>query len=165
MEHKILIAGFGGQGVLFAGKVIANAAMLDGFSVSWLPSYGPEMRGGTANCKVVISDNKISSPAINRADILIALNKPSLEKFAEYTDKIIISDIRYVNDIRTNTEILALNTELCENFSGLINMTAIGALIVKTGIVSCDSVCRAIQKIAKQKAELDIRAVEIGMKL
>ena len=82
MEMTVLIAGFGGQGVLSAGKFIAAAALMEGREVSWLPSYGPEMRGGTANCSVIISDQSIGSPILNQTDVLIALNGPSLEKFA-----------------------------------------------------------------------------------
>lgn len=81
MTTEILLAGFGGQGILFAGKQLAKVAMHDGKNVSWLPSYGPEMRGGSANCSVIISDKEIGSPIINRPDILIAFNLPSYEKF------------------------------------------------------------------------------------
>ena len=78
---QILIAGFGGQGVLFTGRFIASDGLMRGKEVSWLPSYGPEMRGGTANCSVIISDTSIGSPIVNNPDILIAMNLPSLDKF------------------------------------------------------------------------------------
>ncbi len=78
---KIIFAGFGGQGVLFAAKTLAYAGMDAGMQISWLPSYGPEMRGGTANCSVILSDQPIGSPVILQPDVLIAMNKPSLEKF------------------------------------------------------------------------------------
>ncbi len=81
MTTEILLAGFGGQGILFAGKQLAKTAMHNDKNVSWLPSYGPEMRGGSANCSVIISDNEIGSPIINRPDILIAFNLPSFDKF------------------------------------------------------------------------------------
>jgi len=81
-DFSIIIAGFGGQGILSAGNFVATAALLEGREVSWFPSYGPEMRGGTANCSVVISDEPIGSPVINQADVLIALNGPSLDRFA-----------------------------------------------------------------------------------
>lgn len=168
MEHKIIIAGFGGQGVLFTGKVLAQAAMLEGLSVSWLPSYGPEMRGGTANCRVVVSDMEISSPAINRADVLVALNKPSLEKFAASTDKIIITDEYFAKYVQTDSKLIGLNMEQCcsgEKFNGLSNMIALGALIAKTGIVSYESVCRAIEMTAKINAEIDIAAMKAGMNI
>src|SRR3990172_7302069 len=79
--HEIIIAGFGGQGVLSMGQIIGYAAMIEGKEVSWMPSYGPEMRGGTANCIVIISPQRISSPIISSFDSAIILNQPSLEKF------------------------------------------------------------------------------------
>ena len=81
MEKQFLIAGFGGQGVLLIGTLIAKAAMLEGHEVSWMPSYGPEMRGGEANCAVVVSDEQIGSPLVNEPPVLVAMNKPSLVKF------------------------------------------------------------------------------------
>ncbi len=81
MIQRIIFAGFGGQGVLFAGKTVAYAGMDKSLEISWLPSYGPEMRGGTANCSVTVSDMPIGSPIISKPDVLIAMNKPSLEKF------------------------------------------------------------------------------------
>ena len=81
MTTKILLAGFGGQGILFAGKQLAKTAMYSDLQVSWLPSYGPEMRGGAANCSVIISDEEIGSPIVTTPDVLIALNLPSFDKF------------------------------------------------------------------------------------
>ena len=79
--HKIIIAGFGGQGVMLIGQMLAYAGMLEGKEVTWMPSYGPEMRGGTANCTVIISDKEISSPVVSAATAVVAMNGPSLEKF------------------------------------------------------------------------------------
>ena len=81
MTDNLIITGFGGQGILFAGKILAYAALMKGKQLSWLPSYGPEMRGGTANCHVIISDEPVGSPIIIHPNILISMNKPSLEKF------------------------------------------------------------------------------------
>ena len=78
---NVLLAGFGGQGILFGGKTLAYSGLLDGKNLSWLPSYGPEMRGGTCNCSVVISDDPIGSPLVTQPDVLVAMNRPSLEKF------------------------------------------------------------------------------------
>jgi 2-oxoglutarate ferredoxin oxidoreductase subunit gamma len=80
-KQEIIIAGFGGQGILSAGRLLAYAGMLENKNVSWLPSYGPEMRGGTANCHVIISDEPVGSPILNSATTLIIMNKPSLDKF------------------------------------------------------------------------------------
>lgn len=81
MTHQFLIAGFGGQGLLFAGKFMVNKGMLEGKEVTWLPSYGPEMRGGTANCSVIISDDPVGSPIVDHPDILMVMNRPSLDKY------------------------------------------------------------------------------------
>ena len=81
MTEQIIIAGFGGQGVMSMGQLLAYAGMLEGKNVSWLPSYGPEMRGGTANCNVIITDDMVASPIVTQASAVIALNKPSLDKF------------------------------------------------------------------------------------
>ena len=81
MTTNTLIAGVGGQGVLFAGKFMAYKGMLEGKQISWLPSYGPEMRGGTANCSVILSDDPIGSPIVSKPDVLIAMNLPSLDKY------------------------------------------------------------------------------------
>ena len=83
MKTEMICAGFGGQGMLSLGQVVAYAGMYDGKSVSWLPSYGPEMRGGTANCSVVVSDDEVANPMITRPDIVIAMNKPSVAKFVD----------------------------------------------------------------------------------
>ena len=84
MEKTFIFAGFGGQGMLLIGKFMAMACMLDGKHVSWLPSYGPEMRGGTANCSVIVSDDPVASPLVDKADVIVAMNRPSLDKFEEH---------------------------------------------------------------------------------
>lgn len=81
MKEEVVFAGFGGQGILFVGQVLAHAAMLEGYHVSWLPSYGPEMRGGTANCTVVISDQRIRSPLVDNPRAVLAFNQPSLDRY------------------------------------------------------------------------------------
>ena len=83
MTHSYLIAGFGGQGILFAGKFLVNKGMLGGKEVSWLPSYGPEMRGGTANCSVIVSDDPVGSPIVDHPDVLMVMNLPSLDKYED----------------------------------------------------------------------------------
>ncbi|EJW92694.1 pyruvate/ketoisovalerate oxidoreductase, gamma subunit, partial [gut metagenome] len=83
MKKDFIFAGFGGQGMLLIGKFLAMACMLDGKHVSWLPSYGPEMRGGTANCSVIVSDNEVGSPMVDKADAIVAMNLPSLLKFED----------------------------------------------------------------------------------
>ena len=80
-DHEIVIAGFGGQGLLFSGKVLAYAGLLEGRELSWLPSYGPEMRGGTANCNVILSDSPVGSPIVDHPNVLMVMNAPSLDKY------------------------------------------------------------------------------------
>ena len=104
---RILIAGFGGQGVLFLGKLIAYAGVLKGKQVTWLPSYGPEMRGGTANCAVILSDGPIGSPIVSEPDVLIAMNLPS---FSAYEQKVrpggtIVLDASLIPDARARTDV------------------------------------------------------------
>lgn len=164
MEYKIICSGFGGQGVLFLGKVIAEAAIFAGLEVSWLPSYGPEMRGGTANCRVVISDSEIVSPAFCRADGLIAMNLSSLDKFKPMTDGIIVTDEAFACDgvVGVNTEISGAG----QKFDGLINMIMLGAFIAKTNIFSYDLICEAIKKTAgTEKVDIDIEAFKYGCKM
>ncbi|MHB1453704.1 MAG: 2-oxoacid:acceptor oxidoreductase family protein [Saccharofermentanales bacterium] len=140
-EFSLIISGFGGQGVLSAGKMAALAAMFEGKEVSWLPSYGPEMRGGTANCSVIISDELIGSPLLNRCDVLIALNKPSLEKFesAVKPGGIIILDSSLIDirpgrdDVRT----IAIPASATANEAG--NMTFAGVMLL--GCLSNNTAC------------------------
>lgn len=172
-DVKIVIAGFGGQGVLFIGKILAYAAMMSEKKVSWLPSYGPEMRGGSANCHIVISDSDIGTPIVTEADILIVLSLPALDKFESIVkrDGIIFADkavmdygerksdtkIKYINARQTAREI--------ENDS-LSNMVMLGAVLAETGILALEQVELAIRNnIPKSKQELinkDIKAVLAG---
>ena len=121
-EKRIVLAGFGGQGLLFAGKVIAYAGLIENREVSWLPSYGPEMRGGTANCSVTVSDEPIGSPLVMDPNVLIAMNQPSLLKFEETVTSggIILVDTSLVSRIpeRDDVKICALEAT---------NMAVLGA--------------------------------------
>ncbi|MCI8405208.1 MAG: 2-oxoacid:ferredoxin oxidoreductase subunit gamma [Clostridia bacterium] len=162
MECKIIIAGFGGQGVLFAGKILAQAAVNDGYEVSWLPSYGPEMRGGTANCQVVISDSEISSPTFKTADILIAMNYPSLDKFKDSVKEKIITDSSFANRCDTTAEMITVGEAAVKN-SKLINMVMLGAMSAKTKLLSRKSIDEAIRLVAGVKADEDIEAFEDGL--
>src|SRR5690554_7242810 len=92
--QQVIIAGFGGQGVMSMGQLLTYAGMLEGKNVSWLPSYGPEMRGGTANCNVIISDDEVGSPIVTKASAVIALNRPSLDKFE---DAVVPGGLLFIN--------------------------------------------------------------------
>jgi 2-oxoglutarate ferredoxin oxidoreductase subunit gamma len=102
MNYEIILAGFGGQGILSAGRIISVSAILEGRNTTWFPSYGPEMRGGTANCHVIVSDDEIGSPIINNPDILIAMTLPALEKFEKVvrTTGFIIADSSLIDEDR-----------------------------------------------------------------
>lgn len=173
---QLITAGFGGQGVLFIGKIVANAGMLDNMHVTWLPSYGPEMRGGTANCSVCVSEKQISSPLVPHPDVLIAMNNPSLEKFCSDVKPggIIICDTNIVtlSSGRTDiTEIGAHATEIAEenDTKGLSNMIVLGMLYAKTHFCTEESLFEAIKRCTpKRKAEMlkfNNKAVKIGMTL
>lgn len=173
MEQRIMIAGFGGQGVLLMGQLIAQGAMDEGKYVSWLPSYGPEMRGGTANCSIIISDDKIGSPIVDRPDILIAMNAPSVDKYENavaaggdiYIDSSLVSkkvertdtDVYYVPATRLASE---------NNLTGLANMIIIGSVIRHSGIIPYENIEKAMKKVVSAKKQelfdLNMKAVEIG---
>ena len=161
MLTEIIISGFGGQGILFAGKCLAYGAMLEGLELSWLPSYGPEMRGGTANCSVCISDEPISSPLVTEPDILIAMNAPSVEKFlpmVKTNGKVFIdSSIAEGEFSRNDVEIFKLNaSEIADrnNLGGMGNIVLLGKAIKECGL-HFDAVNNAFDKvIPKTKSEL-----------
>ncbi len=147
MEQSVIIAGFGGQGVILAGKILAQAGMDHGLEVTWLPSYGPEMRGGTANCTVVLSDEPVGSPVVDEPTALIAMNLPSLDKF----EPIIAPDAavvvneslieRKVGRADVNACYLPLNDIASEiGNPRTINMVALGALLKATGVVPLETV-------------------------
>lgn len=173
MTNQILLAGFGGQGILFSGKFLAYDGLLEEREVSWLPSYGPEMRGGTCNCSVILSDTKIGSPIVANPDILIAMNLPSLDRFesAAVPDAKIFVDSSLIDRkvARSDVEayyIPATRIASDEGLSGLANMIMIGLMIKKTGIMPYENVERAMKKLVPAKKanliELNIKAVELG---
>ena len=143
---QILIAGFGGQGILFAGKFLAYKGLVEELQVSWLPSYGPEMRGGTANCNVILSDTPVGSPIITAPDVLIAMNLPSLQK---YIDSLVPGGQVYVDSAlidakveRTDVEVFYVPaTQMAKDagFSTLANMILMGKVIKETGCVCFDN--------------------------
>ncbi len=173
MNKQILIAGFGGQGILFSGKFLANEGLIDGKEVSWLPSYGPEMRGGTANCSIIISDTKIGSPIVDKPDILIAMNGPSLDKYESavvpggqiFVDSSLI-DRKVTRDDVDVHYIPASKIASDEGLTGLANMIMIGMMIAKSDVVPYENVEVTMKKIVSQKKQdlfdLNMKAVEIG---
>lgn len=173
MNKQILIAGFGGQGILFSGKFLAYEGLLEEKEVSWLPSYGPEMRGGTANCSIILSDEKIGSPIVLKPDVLIAMNLPSLDKYENETAKggqIFVDssliDKKVSRDDVTTYYIPATRLASEEGLTGLANMIMIGYFIKHTGIIPYENVKKTMEKIVPAKKanllELNLKAVELG---
>ena len=154
MTHELIFAGFGGQGILFAGKLLAYAAMMSEKNVSWLPSYGPEMRGGTANCHVIVSDEPVSSPMITVPTILAAMNKPSCEKFEQAVKPggIIVKDSTLIDAKPSRTDISyfdipATKIAMDLNSDKLANMVMTGKIIKESGMLDMDIVLKALEKI------------------
>ena len=170
-DQRLKIAGFGGQGLLFLGRLIAEAGMQQGFHVSWLPSYGPEMRGGTANCHVNISTAPIDSPLVSTPTVLIAMNKPSLDKFAPELagGGLLIYDSSLIDGptICGDVEVMALPaTEMADRIGSAkaANMVALGALIGKTKLLDMDPLIEVVRVVTKNATQLDVnlRAIEAG---
>lgn len=173
MTSEIQLAGFGGQGILFAGKVLAYCGMMADREVSWLPCYGPEMRGGTCNCSVCLSDEPIGSPTVDEPDIIIAMNDPSFMKFI---DSVKSGGYAFVDSTLVTAETLRRDIEVfpvpatrlaSENdLAGGANIILIGKLIKETGIISMDDIEAAIREIVPPKKakliENNLRAVKIG---
>jgi len=153
MQHAIIIAGFGGQGVLSMGKILAYAGLLEGKEVTWFPSYGPEQRGGTSNVTVIISDKQISSPVLNEYDIAIILNQLSLEKFEQTvkTGGILIYDRYKIKQLPTRKdihlfEIDATSASLKEESAKIFNMIVLGGALKITQIVKIESIINSLKK-------------------
>ena len=162
MTHQILIAGFGGQGVLFAGKFLAYKGMVEDKNISWLPSYGPEMRGGTANCSVVLSDMPVGSPIITAPDVLVAMNLPSLQKFMDSVvpgGKIFVDSTLIDAKVeRTDVEVFYIPaTQMAKDagFATLANMIIMGKVIKETGAVRFENNKETLESfIPAKKAKL-----------
>ena len=155
---RVKVAGFGGQGILLLGQVLAESAMLSDYQTTWLPSYGPEMRGGTAHCHVIISDSRIGSPLVSETDILIAMNLPSLDRFEDDVRKdglILVNASLIERKVQRNdVECLYVPaTELADELgeTKVANMVMLGALLRKTNLLSLDSVSAALKTTVKRK--------------
>lgn len=152
MQTDVIIAGFGGQGVLFAGQLMAYAAMDGGWEVTWIPSYGPEMRGGTANCTVIIANEEIGSPLVLNPKAAIVLNLPSLEKYEPLVmpGGVLVANASLVNrpPMRTDIESVFIPVnEIAEEIGNrrLLNMVALGALLAKLPVLSLEEIEQALE--------------------
>lgn len=173
---NILFAGFGGQGILFSGKVVAYAGLLEGKEVSWLPSYGPEMRGGTANCSVCIADEPISSPLVLTPDIFIAMNAPSYDKFIDdvAAGGLVVYDSSLIERDCARTDIRVFGvpaTRLADEqgLHGLANIIILGKMLKESGLLTREAIEKGIQKsVPARKAHLidsNMKAIDLGMGL
>ena len=171
---QYVFAGFGGQGILFSGKFLAYKGLMDGANVSWLPSYGPEMRGGTASCSVIISDMPVGSPIVSRPDVLIAMNLPSLDKYEEtvvpggtiYVDSTLIE--RKVN--RTDVKVVYIPATKLASDNGtptLANMIIMGKVLSEEGqFENEEAVMAALKKVISAKRadmlEVNMNVMRLG---
>lgn len=170
---NILYAGFGGQGILFAGKFLAYKGLIEEKQVSWLPSYGPEMRGGTANCSVIISDDPIGSPIVSKPDVLVAMNLPSLEKYENevvsggkiFVDSTLI-DKKVARDDVEVFYIPATQMAYDNNIKTLANMIITGKVLKEVEGFSIDNTEAALKKVVSARHQdllgFNISAVETG---
>ena len=170
---QILFAGFGGQGVLFAGKFLAYKGLMEDKQVSWLPSYGPEMRGGTANCNVILSETPVGSPIVNTPDVLIAMNLPSLEK---YVDSVVPGGQIYLDSSlidakvsRTDVEVFYIPATQMAKEAGidsLANMIIIGSLLENNPQLSFDGTEEVVAKLVPPTkaalVALNMKALNMG---
>ncbi|HCE16960.1 MAG TPA: 2-oxoacid:ferredoxin oxidoreductase subunit gamma [Anaerolinea thermolimosa] len=152
MQTEIIIAGFGGQGVLFAGQLLAYAAMDEGREVTWIPSYGPEMRGGTANCTVIIADEEIGSPLVRHPAAVIAMNLPSLDKYEALIQPggVLVVNASMVNRKPVRGDLRAVmvpGNEIAEAMGDrrMTNMVLLGALLVNLPVLPVEAVERALE--------------------
>jgi 2-oxoglutarate ferredoxin oxidoreductase subunit gamma len=159
VERSVIFAGFGGQGLLFTGQVLARAAIKDGLEVFWIPSYGPEMRGGTAACTVIVADHPIGSPVVDQFDAAVAMNLPSLRKFGPRVTPggllvVNTSLVTSQSSARADIDELRLAcTELAAKGGDdkLVSIVALGALVARRGWVTPDSIRAALREISAKK--------------
>jgi 2-oxoglutarate ferredoxin oxidoreductase subunit gamma len=173
MQTEIVIAGFGGQGVLFAGQVLTYAAMDAGKEVTWIPSYGPEMRGGTANCTIIIADEEIGSPFVRNPRAVIALNLPSFDKYEPLLlpGGVLVVNGSLVNRPVTRTDLNAVivpANEIAESLGNkrLTNIVLVGALLAKLPILSLEAVEKSLEEHLPERHKkllpLNFKAIHAG---
>lgn len=177
MLQEMIFAGFGGQGVLSMGKLLAYAAMKEGKEISWMPSYGPEMRGGTANCMVNVSDQPISSPIVTEYDVVVVLNLPSMKKFEPKVKKggILIWESSTIKEAPTRDDIRVIALPAIDKAANelknvkVMNMLVLGALTKINPIVKKESLITALKETLPERHHklipLNEKAIELGMSL
>lgn len=174
MTYEIVIAGFGGQGVLSMGKILAYSGLMEDKEVSWMPSYGPEQRGGTSNVTVIVSDEQVSSPVVNEYDIVIALNQPSLDKFAPRVKKggILVYDPNGIHSFSDRKDINIYEVpamDECEKLGNdkTFNMIILGGVLKVAPMVTLESVIAGLKKSLPERHHklipMNEQAIKIGM--
>lgn len=174
MQEEIIIAGFGGQGVLSMGKILAYSGLMEGKEVTWMPAYGPEQRGGTANVTIIVSDERISSPILSKYDTAIILNQPSLDKFESKVKPggVLIYDGYGILNPPTRTDIEIYRIDAMDEanerkMAKTFNMIVLGGLLKIRPIVSIDSVIKALHKTLPERHHhlipMNEEAIHIGM--
>lgn len=175
MQTEIIVAGFGGQGVLFAGQLMAYAAMDEGLETTWIPSYGPEMRGGTANCTVIISDEEIGSPLVRNPQAVIAMNLPSLDKYEPLVKPggVLVVNSSIIDRKATRTDIKVVEVpgnEIAERMGDrrMTNMVMLGALLANLPVLKPDAIQRAWEKHLPERMQkllpANLQAMKEGAK-
>jgi 2-oxoglutarate ferredoxin oxidoreductase subunit gamma len=174
MNREMIFAGFGGQGVMLMGQILAYAGMMEDQQVSWFPAYGPEMRGGTANCSVIIGDEPVGTPIVTEPSVVVAMNLPSLDKFEPVLcaggtlviNSSLIDRAPHRTDIKT---VLVPCNDIAKDLGNMkvANMVMVGAIIAASGVVNIDSVVKVLaKKIFKNKPQvlpLNEQAIRRGM--
>ena len=173
MTHSYLIAGFGGQGLLFAGKFLAYKGLLENKEVSWLPSYGPEMRGGTASCSVIIGDEPVGSPIVEHPDVLMVMNLPSLNRYEQavqpggtiFVDSTLVERKVERSDVKA-IYVPATRLAVEDDMTTLANMILTGKILEEMGEFDADGVQAALKKVVSAKHpemfDLNLKALQIG---
>ncbi|HEY3366444.1 MAG TPA: 2-oxoacid:acceptor oxidoreductase family protein [Symbiobacteriaceae bacterium] len=174
MIERVRLAGFGGQGIMFMGKILAHAGMLAGNQVTWIPSYGPEMRGGTANCSVIVSDTEIGEPVASRPDMLVAMNEPSLRKFlpAVRPGGIIFVNSSLIHEVDVRDDVRVINIPVNDlareaGQPGAMNMVMLGAMLqhlqgVNRALVE-EAIRENIPSMRKNMLEGNLTALAVGI--
>ena len=176
LNERMLLAGFGGQGVLTMGQILCYSGVIEDKEVSWMPSYGPEMRGGTANCITIISDQKISSPILTKFDTVIALNQPSLDKFEKAVKPggLLIYEASTIINPPTRNDIAIVPIEAANEAtkmrnSKVMNMIVLGAFLKKKPIIAFENIIEGLKKVLPERYHhlipLNKSAMEKGMEL
>jgi 2-oxoglutarate ferredoxin oxidoreductase subunit gamma len=170
MQTEIILAGFGGQGILFAGMMLAYAGMDEGHNVSWLPSYGPEMRGGTANVTVIISDEDIGAPVIRQPQVAMAFNNPSMEKFEALVKPggLLVYNSSLIDRTPNRADITYLPVpanDIAQELGDvrMANMVAMGAMVTATGLLPLEAISHTLKRHLPSKKQALVQNNELAL--